>query len=110
MKMKSLLTTLAVFAATALAVLALAGAKEVTLTGDAKCAKCALHETDQCQGVIETEENGKKILYYLAQNQVSKDFHENICQGIHKVKATGTVTKGKDGKMLLTATKLELVK
>jgi hypothetical protein len=40
---------------------------------------------------------------------VSKDFHENICQENKKITATGTV-KEVDGKMQLTATKIELAK
>ena len=34
--------------------------KEVTIKGDAKCAKCALKETDKCQTVIQAEVDGKK--------------------------------------------------
>ncbi len=45
----------------------------------------------------------------MKNNDVSKEFHENICKGMKKVKATGTV-KEVDGKMQLTATKIELVK
>ena len=35
--------------------------KKVTITGMGKCAKCALHETDTCQNVIEADEHGKKV-------------------------------------------------
>ena len=73
-----------------------------------KCAKCALKETDSCQNVIEAEEHGKKVTYYLAKNDISKDFHSNICKESKKVKATGTVAEV-DGKKELTATKIEVV-
>jgi RecG-like helicase len=94
---------------TALAIPAFAGGKEVTITGEGKCAKCALHETDKCQNVIQTQENGKTVTYYLAHNSVSKEFHDNICKESKKITVTGTV-KEKDGKKTLTPTKIELAK
>jgi len=81
--------------------------KQVTISGMGKCAKCALKETDSCQNVIETEEHGKKVTYYLAKNDTSKEFHSNICKEAKKVKATGTV-KEVDGKKELTASKITL--
>jgi RecG-like helicase len=86
-----------------------ADAKEKTITGEGKCAKCALKETKTCQNVIQVKEGGKKVTYYLVHNDVSKKFHENICQGTKKVKATGKVKKV-DGKLELTPTKIDLVK
>ncbi|HET7626355.1 MAG TPA: DUF6370 family protein [Verrucomicrobiae bacterium] len=83
--------------------------KEVTITGQGQCAKCALHETDKCQNTIQTKENGKTVTYYLAQNKVSKDFHDNICEEPHKITATGKVTVEK-GKKILTPTKIEMAK
>jgi Family of unknown function (DUF6370) len=85
-----------------------AAAKEVTITGDGACAKCVLHETEDCQTAIQTMENGQKVTYYLADNAVSKDFHKNVCKASAKVTATGTV-EVKDGKNVLTASKIELV-
>ena len=82
---------------------------KVTITGEGKCAKCALKETDSCQNVIEAKEKGKTVKYYLAKNPVSKEFHSNICKESKKVTATGTV-KEVDGKKELTADKIELVK
>jgi len=85
-------------------------AKEKTITGEGKCAKCALHETKQCQNAVETTDaQGKKVTYYLANNDVAKEFHDNICKETKKVTATGTV-KNVDGKMEMTATKIELAK
>ena len=80
-----------------------------TFTGEGKCAKCALKETKECQNTVTVKEGAKSVTYYLVHNDVSKEFHENICKGAKKVKATGTV-KEVDGKMQLTPTKIELVK
>jgi len=82
---------------------------KVTVTGQGKCAKCVLKEADKCQNVIETTENGKKVKYYLAKNDVNKNFQEDLCTDGKKVTATGTV-KEVDGKKQLTATKIELAK
>ena len=83
--------------------------KTETITGTGLCAKCSLKETDSCQNAIQVEKGGKKTTYYLAKNDVSTKFHENICKTSQKVKATGTVKKV-DGKMELTATDIEVVK
>jgi predicted nucleotidyltransferase len=80
--------------------------KEVTITGEGKCAKCILKETDKCQNAIQTTEDGKKVTYYLTDNKVSKDFHEDLCKESKKVTATGTV-KEVDGKKELTVSKIE---
>src|SRR5256885_5539591 len=76
--------------------------KEVTVTGEGKCAKCLLKETSACQNAIEVTKGEKKKVYYLVQNDVSKSFHEDICKEAKKVTATGTVKKV-DGKLELTA-------
>jgi hypothetical protein len=84
--------------------------KEITITGDAKCAKCTLKETEKCQTAIQVEgKNGKPVTYYLADNDVAKNFHENVCTQSKKVTATGTL-KRVDGKREFTASKIELVK
>jgi hypothetical protein len=83
-----------------------AEAKEVTVTGDGACTKCALHQTADCGTAITATENGQKVVYYLADNAVSKAFHENVCAAPAKVTATGTVEM-KDGKNVLTASKIE---
>ena len=94
-----------------MAIPAFAADKEITVTGTAKCAKCALHETTECQNVIQTEEHGKKVTYYLTENDKSKDFHENICKKPEgeKVKATGKLSE-ENGKKILTISKIEEVK
>ena len=84
-------------------------AEEKTITGDGLCAKCALKETAKCQNAVQVEEGGKKVTYYVADNDISKKFHKNICQSTEKVKITGTVAEV-EGKMTITASKMELVK
>ena len=83
--------------------------KEMTITGEGKCGKCAMHETAKCQNVIQVEKDGKTTTYYLTQNDVSKNFHGDLCKESHKVVATGTC-KQVDGKNEFTATKIELAK
>ncbi len=84
--------------------------KQVTITGEAKCAMCMLNQSDKCQTVIQSEgKDGKMVTYYLADNEAAKNFHENVCKSAKKVKATGTV-KTVDGKQQLTATKIALAK
>ena len=109
MKKASLVVTLVLFQAMAMMVPAFAAGKEVTITGQGMCAKCALHESDKCQNTIQTEENGKKVTYYLTQNAVSKDFHDNICKESKKISATGKV-KEVNGKKVLTPSKIEVAK
>ena len=96
----------------ALAIPAVASAKgkgkEVTITGEAKCAKCALHKSDKCQTVVQTEgKNGKLVTYYLTDNDTAKAFHEKICQEPKKVTVTG-VAKKVDGKRELAASDIKL--
>lgn len=110
--MKKLTLTLALLAGLALTsftTTAFAADKEVTITGNACCAKCALHKSDKCQTVLQAKVDGKDVLYYLTGKE-AKAFHEKICEGPgEKVKVTGTV-KEKDGKEMLAATKIEEVK
>jgi hypothetical protein len=84
-------------------------AAEKSIEGEAKCAKCALKETKECQTVIQAKEGNKTVTYYLVDNDVSKKFHDNVCKTTAKVRATGDV-KEVNGKMQFTATKIELVK
>ena len=77
-------------------------AEEITITGDAVCAKCALKETKTCQNTITVEKDGKKTTYYLEKNKVSNTAHSGlkICTASKdepaKVTAKGTV-KEEDG-------------
>lgn len=84
-------------------------AEVMTITGEGKCAKCALKETDKCQNVIQVEEGGKTTSYYLAPNKVAKAYHKTVCTTTVKTTATGDVTE-KDGKKILTATEIKEAK
>ena len=89
----------------------IAAEKEITLEGEGACAKCVLKEkgVKECQNAITVEKAGKKTVYFLAKNDVSNDFHKNICSKTAKVKATGKV-KEVDGKQELTVSKIEATK
>ena len=84
---------------------ALGAGKDATIKGEAKCAKCSLHESDKCQTVIQTKEDGKTVTYYVTQNDIAKDFHKEVCTDSKKVKATGKVEEV-DGKKKLTLAKI----
>src|ERR1017187_3283052 len=85
-------------------------ADEVSITGNMVCGKCTLHETEACQNVVQVTEDGKTVNYYLKQNDVSKAAHDPVCGGSsEKVTVTGTVTE-KDGKEMMTPTKIDVVK
>ncbi len=111
--MKKLKLTVALLAGLAVASLTptafAADDKEVTVTGNACCAKCALHTSDKCETVLVATVDGKEATYHLT-GKDAKDFHAKICENSgEKVTVTGTVTE-KDGKEMLKATKIEEVK
>jgi Family of unknown function (DUF6370) len=84
--------------------------KEVTITGNMVCGKCTLHETKECQNVVQVAQGTNTVNYYLKQNDVSKAAHDPICQGApEKVTVTGTVKEKKD-KEIMTPTKIDVVK
>src|SRR4051812_25901956 len=91
------------------AAVAFAADKEVTLTGTGQCAKCALGKTESCQTALVVKTDGKEEVYLLADNAVSKGFHDNVCDSAKAVKVTGVV-KETAGKKEITASKIELVK
>jgi len=104
----TLLTGLAVASLTT-TVFAADKEKEVSLTGNACCAKCALHKADKCETVLVTSVDGKDVTYQMTGKDV-KGFHKKICENAgEKVTVTGTVT-GKDDKQTLHVTKIEEVK
>lgn len=88
---------------------AASGGKEITLTGKMCCAKCCLKTADECQNVLAVEKDGKKTTYYLIQNDVSKDFHSNVCKAPQQATVTAKCEKVGD-KLQLTASKIELAK
>ena len=71
--------------------------------GEASCAKCALKEADKCQTVITTAKGDK---LYVAQNDIAKGFHKEVCKASAKVTAEGTIAE-KDGKKTITLTKID---
>jgi hypothetical protein len=89
--------------------LAESGGKEITLTGKACCAKCALKKADACQTVLSVDKDGKKTLYWIADNDVAKSFHDNVCKGAKPVTVTATCKKVGD-KLELTCSKMDLAK
>lgn len=107
--MKWISTAIAAVALLAFSTSAFAEDKEITLKGEAKCAKCALKQSDKCQTVIQAEKNGKTVTYYLTSNDTAKGFHKNVCSDTKKVTAKGTV-KEEDGKKMLTVSKIEVDK
>ena len=87
-----------------------ASTNEVTITGSMVCGKCTLHLTKTCQNVVQVTQDGKTVNYFLIHNDVSKAAHSAVCGGSpEKVTVTGTL-KEKDGKEILTPTKIEPVK
>ncbi len=121
--MKRFLTSTIITAALALAITLPATAQEKkkadpnaerTIRGSGTCAKCDLGEADKCANVIQTvrkDKEGKEVkaTLWLEDNQVSKDFHSQICKGAKPVVAKGTVKR--DGKkQVLVATSIELDK
>jgi hypothetical protein len=82
--------------------------KDVTLTGEGKCAKCALKLTKECQNVVEVKNGDKTTLYFLT-GDVSKAFHKNLCSDTAKVTFSGKATKDGD-KMVVAVTKIEAAK
>jgi hypothetical protein len=60
--------------------------------------------------VIQVKENGKDVLYYLADKGVNESYHEEVCGGGRKDgKVTGVVAV-KDGKKTITPSKVEYKK
>jgi hypothetical protein len=82
--------------------------EEKTLKGTITCAKCDLHETTKCATVIKVKEGGKDVVYYLDDASAKKN-HGPICQSPKEGSVTGTVSE-KDGKKIVTATKVEFKK
>lgn len=106
--MKNIITMVAAMIAASLLSTS-ASAAEKTLKGEGLCAKCELKETSKCQNAVRVEEDGKKVVYYLEDNDVSKAFHKKVCSSVTKVVAKGKVSE-KDGKKWIAVTKIEEAK
>ena len=110
--MKKILTLLACASALALSTSTRAAEKEKEqeIKGEGCCLKCEMKKSDSCQNVIAVKDkDGKSTLYILEQNDVSKAFHKNLCQGVHTTKVEGKLSE-KDGKSIIDVTAIELVK
>jgi hypothetical protein len=85
--------------------------KEVTIKGEAECAKCALHQSDKCATAIVTKKNGKEVTYYVVDNDASKKGlpHTEICKENKQVKAKGVVHEV-NGRKELTVSSISVVK
>ena len=85
--------------------------KEVTIKGEAQCAKCALHQSEKCATAIVTKKKGKEVTYYVVDNDASKSGlpHSEICKENKQVKATGTV-HDVNGRKELTVSSISVVK
>jgi hypothetical protein len=87
--------------------IALAGhhEKTVTVKGNVTCAMCTLKTGKECQDVLVVKKGEEKVLYYVVKNDVSNKFGHG-CGTEKPAVVTGTVEE-KDGKMWLTATKMD---
>ncbi len=90
------------------ATLGVAAGKEVKLDGKLTCAKCDLKKEKECATVIVTKEGGKDVVYYL-DDKSHKAHHSDYCSSAKDGSVTGTVSE-KDGKKIITATKVEAKK
>jgi Family of unknown function (DUF6370) len=79
-------------------------------SGTAVCAKCALHQTDECQMAIKMKDtNGKEETLLVENNKIAQDFHKNICKKDADVNAEGTISE-QGGKKVVTLKKIMLAK
>lgn len=83
--------------------------KEKELKGEICCAKCELKEADKCATVIKVKEKDgdkvKDVVYYFDQ-KAHKKYHGKVCQEVKEGTVTGKIEE-KDGKKIITVTKLE---
>ena len=94
----------------ALSLATVAFGEDTKFAGDAMCAKCALKQVDECQMAIKVKDAaGKEETLLVENNDVSKDFHKNICKQTKAVNGEGTIAE-KDGKKTITLTKIYLSK
>lgn len=108
--MKKMLVLAAALAGLLVSASTFAADKEVSIKGEAQCAKCSLKKADKCANVIVAEENGKKVTYYIAKNEAGDKGlpHKQVCQTTKKVEAKGSV-KEVDGKKELTVSSIKIV-
>ncbi len=63
------------------------------IAGKGMCASCALDMTDSCQNAIQVKQGKKTITYLLTHNDVSEDYHGNICKSTKLTAAVGKLKK-----------------
>jgi hypothetical protein len=82
--------------------------KEVSLAGEAKCAKCALKlkGVEKCQNVLEVKKDDKTELFYL-KGEVSDKFHKQICGETKEVKLKGELAET-DGKKWIVVSDIKV--
>jgi hypothetical protein len=85
--------------------------KAVTLKGKITCAKCDLGKEDKCAVVIVVKEDGKDVIYYFDAKGHAANHTKgaNVCKEGKMGSATGVVSE-KDGKKVITVTKVEVDK
>jgi hypothetical protein len=91
MKTSRLVSLFVAAAFAAVAAFAAEKEKEVTFTGTGQCAKCSLGKTESCQNAIVVKQDGKDVTYLIAENDVSKKFHDQICEAAKEVRVVGVV-------------------
>lgn len=108
--MKKIAMTLAVAVGCMFLGLSAKATFDKTVKGEAQCGKCTLKETTSCQAVVKVKEGDKTVNYYVVQNDVAKKSHGKICGKGSKatLEVTGDVVE-KDGKLVLTPTKIVVV-
>ena len=82
--------------------------QKTTIKGLGMCAKCELGETPQCQNAVKLVKDGKEWIYLFADNDLSKDFHKNICTSTANIIAVGDLLLREKGRPIFTAIKLEV--
>jgi hypothetical protein len=82
--------------------------KQVTMSGNLACAFCILKQpgVKTCTNVLVVKEQGKDVVYALADNAVTQPLTMAACEKVLPVKVTGTVAEA-GGKKTITATKIE---
>lgn len=111
MKPKSITSLAIAVTALALHLRAATSGFEKTIIGDGACAKCILKErgVKECQLTVTTDLNGKKITYYIVNNDVTRKFGKPVCQKRSRIAVTGELT-AVDGVRELTPTRIVLLK
>ena len=82
--------------------------QKTTIKGLGMCAKCELGETAQCQNAVKIVKDGKEWIYLFADNDLSKDFHKNVCTSTVNIIAVGDLLSKENGRPIFTPTKLEV--